>query len=147
MTAEFVLKSSLRHAFESEDLNLGSISELMDEAAREQVSLDTTLLSYVLKSRLESLANQLEANPADGHVFRQFERAVRLATTLPFDVDLWKAQNVSYHILQNICAGNTMDIKDQPWLERWLDIATRLSLRCEHLFTMAEPISPAIEAA
>jgi alpha-amylase/alpha-mannosidase (GH57 family) len=147
MTAEFVLNSRLRHAFESEDLNLGSISELMDEAAREQVSLDTTLLSYVLKSRLESLANQLEANPEDGHVFRQFERAVRLATTLPFDVDLWKAQNVSYHILQNVCAGNTLDIKHQPWLERWLDIATRLSLRCENLFTMAAPISPAIEAA
>jgi alpha-amylase/alpha-mannosidase (GH57 family) len=147
MTAEFVLNSSLRHAFEAADLDLGLIAGLMDAAAREEVSLDTTLLSYVLKNRLEALADQLVSQPEDAHALEQFERAVRLATSLPFEVDLWKAQNLTYRIVYDACAVGIVADKNQGWLQRWLEIAGKLNIRCDRMLAQPVPAEPVIQAA
>jgi hypothetical protein len=131
VTAEFVLNSSLRHAFEAEELDLGAIAALMDAAARDEISLETAGLSYVLKRRLATLADLLAADPAAPAVFSQFEAAVRLARSLPFEVDLWHAQNLCYRVLQEVRqrAGNEMDAHAEEWLQRWLAIAEKLNLR------------------
>jgi alpha-amylase/alpha-mannosidase (GH57 family) len=131
VTAEFVLNSSLRHAFEAEELDLGAIAALMDAAARDEVTLDTAGLSYVLKRRLATLADLLAADPAAPAIFAQFEAAVRLARSLPFEVDLWHAQNLCYRVLQEVRqrARNELDAHTEEWLQRWLAIAEKLNLR------------------
>lgn len=131
MTAEFVLNSSLRHAFEAEEIDLGLIASLMDSAAREEVALDTAGLSFVLKNRLTELAEQVAVNPMDPEVLSRFEKAVRLARSLPFEVDLWKAQNVSYQVLHKVCSQAPQDPKLQASVEKWRVIADKLGLRCD----------------
>jgi alpha-amylase/alpha-mannosidase (GH57 family) len=129
-TAEFVINSSLRHAFEAETLDLGAIASLMDSAARDEITLDGPGLSYVLKRRLAELAERLTDDPAEPTAFAQFETAVRLARSLPFEVDLWHAQNACYRVLQEFCGGNGINAAGQEWLPRWLAIAEKLNLRC-----------------
>ena len=131
MTAEFVLNSSLRHAFEAEEIDLGLIASLMDSAAREEVALDTAGLSFALKNRLTDLAEQVAVNPMDPEVLSRFEKAVRLARSLPFEVDLWKAQNVSYQVLHKVCSEAPQDPKLQTSVEKWRVIADKLGLRCD----------------
>jgi len=131
MTAEFVLNSSLRHAFEAEEIDLGLIASLMDSAAREEVALDTAGLSFALKNRLTDLAEQVAVNPMDPEVLSRFEKAVRLARSLPFEVDLWKAQNVSYQVLHKVCSEAPQDPKLQASVEKWRVIADKLGLRCD----------------
>ena len=130
VTAEFVVNSSLRHAFEAEEVDLGAIAALMDAAARDEITLDTPGLSYALKKRLSELAGELAADPAEPGVFAQFEAAVRLARSLPFEVDLWHAQNVCYRVLQDLCTDAGIDAGARDWVQRWLAIAEKLNLRC-----------------
>ena len=130
VTAEFVVNSSLRHAFEAEEVDLGAIAALMDAAARDEITLDTPGLSYALKRRLSELAGELAADPAEPGVFAQFEAAVRLARSLPFEVDLWHAQNVCYRVLQDLCTDAGIDPGARDWVQRWLAIAEKLNLRC-----------------
>ena len=130
VTAEFVVNSSLRHAFEAEEVDLGAIAALMDAAARDEITLDTPGLSYALKKRLSELAGELAADPAEPGVFAQFEAAVRLARSLPFEVDLWHAQNVCYRVLQDLCTDAGIDPGARDWVQRWLAIAEKLNLRC-----------------
>lgn len=130
VTAEFVVNSSLRHAFEAEDPDLGAIAALMDAAARDEITLDTAGLSYALKRRLSELARQLASDPAEPEVFARFEAVVRLARSLPFEVDLWHAQNVCYRVLQDLCQEGGIEPDAREWAERWLAIAEKLNLRC-----------------
>jgi alpha-amylase/alpha-mannosidase (GH57 family) len=147
-TAEFVINSNLRHAFEAEDLDLGAIAALMDAAARDEITLDIPGLSYALKKRLAHLAERLADNPAEPTVFAQFEGAVRLARSLPFEVDLWTAQNVCYRVLQEVCGGEPVSAADQEWLQRWLAIADKLHLKCAGFAMEAtSPPEPVPQAA
>jgi hypothetical protein len=102
----------------------------MDAAARDEITLDTAGLSYVLKRRLATLSDILAANPAEPIAFAQFEVAVRLARSLAFEVDLWHAQNVCYRVLQDVCKPNGDKLAEQDWLQRWLAIAEKLNLKC-----------------
>ena len=141
-TAEFVLNSSLRHAFEADELDLGAIAALMDAAARDEITLDTAGLSYVLKRRLASLSDLLAANPAEPMAFAQFEVAVRLARSLPFEIDLWHAQNVCYRVLQDICRPHDSKPAEQELRQRWLTIAEKLNLKCAAPAVDAVPPPP-----
>ncbi len=128
-TAEFVINSSLRHAFEADELDLGSIAALMDAAARDEITLDTAGLSYVLKRRLATLSDILAADPTEPNVFAQFEVAVRLARSLPFEVDLWHAQNLCYRVLQEAREPDSGEPAEHEWRQRWLAIADKLNLK------------------
>jgi hypothetical protein len=141
-TAEFVLNSSLRHAFEADELDLGAIAALMDAAARDEITLDTAGLSYVLKRRLARLSDLLAVNPAEPMVFAQFEVAVRLARSLPFEIDLWHAQNVCYRVLQDISGPNDTEGAEQELRQRWLTIADKLNLKCAAPAANAVPPPP-----
>lgn len=133
ITAEFVLNSSLRRAFEEEQLDLGRIAALLDATAREKITLDAVSLSFVLKNRLEVMADQLLENSEDGEFIERFEGAVRLSRSLPFEVDLWKVQNVYYKLLSRVCpqVQAKADAYSQEWLRRFLALGSVLGLHCE----------------
>jgi alpha-amylase/alpha-mannosidase (GH57 family) len=141
-TAEFVVNSSLRHAFAAEELDLGAIAALMDAAARDEITLDSPGLSYVLKKRLAALAGVLAADPAEPSLFGKFETAVRLARSLPFEVDLWTAQNVCYRVLQEFRRAAGTQAGAQQWLPRWEAIAEKLNLKAAPPAPSEMPPSP-----
>jgi alpha-amylase/alpha-mannosidase (GH57 family) len=131
ITAEFVLNSSLRRAFEDERLDLGRIAALLDAVAREKITLDTVSLSYVLKKRLEAISNELLEDPQNLDRVTQFEAAVRLTRTLPFEVDLWRAQNVYYKLLSRVAQDvqAKSDAFSQEWLQHFLGLGPLLGLQ------------------
>ena len=144
ITAEFVLNSSLRRAFEEERLDLGRIAALLDAVAREKITLDTVSLSYVLKKRLERMANEVLEHPQDLDKVTQFEAAVRLTRTLPFEVDLWRAQNVYYKLLSRVAlqVQTRSDAFGQEWLQHFLNLGSVLGLHIEvPTTTPAEPMA------
>jgi alpha-amylase/alpha-mannosidase (GH57 family) len=140
ITAEFVLNSSLRRAFEEEDFDLGRVAALLDAAVREKITLDAVSLSFVLKNRLETMADQLLSNTENIEFLERFEAAVRLSRSLPFEVDLWKVQNVYYKLLSRVCpqVQARADTYSQEWLRRFLALGSVLGLHCQ-VPTSSEP--------
>jgi hypothetical protein len=102
LTAEFVLNRTLQRAFEEEDLNYDRIANLLDTAKQEKIGLDVPGLSYALKKRLNQMADDFAGDPEDLDRLRGFESAIEMVRKLPFEVDLWKVQNVYYDLLQKL---------------------------------------------
>jgi alpha-amylase/alpha-mannosidase (GH57 family) len=125
LTAEFVLNSSLRRELQEPELGLDRIHALLDEAARENVNLDAAGLEYALRRRMVALADELLRSPGDVAILREADNLVGLARSLPFEVNLWRAQNAYYEILQS----DYRHFRDNPeWLRHFISLGERLGM-------------------
>jgi hypothetical protein len=104
MTAEFVINSALRRAFERPELDFERIHSLLDSARREGVNLDSTGLEFVLRQRMVQVMNWYRQEPMNLARLQTAHAAISLARTVPFTVNLWKAQNLYYELLQTLLA-------------------------------------------
>ena len=101
VTSQFVINSELRHAFEAEALSVPEIELLLESARREQIQLDAPGISYALKRRVALMADELAVYPRR-QTLELYRDSVKLARSLPFEVDLWSLQNVYYRLLQTV---------------------------------------------
>ncbi len=99
-TAEFVLNSNLRRAFENRELDPERIRTLLGEAKLEGVRLDEDTLEYTLRRTIERMANELLLNPSEISLLQSLNAVLDLTRSLPFTVNLWKPQNAYYEIVQ-----------------------------------------------
>jgi alpha-amylase/alpha-mannosidase (GH57 family) len=98
IAANFAINASLRRAIEAEVFDTAEIDALLASAAADQVTLDTTVLSFAAGQRMKRAMVRLEAaaegdHPANGAMHVALTIAAAL-TTLPFEVNLWQAQNI-----------------------------------------------------
>jgi hypothetical protein len=132
--AEFVLNTRLRRALADEKWDPESMKPLLADAAAANVALDVPTLEYILRKRLEKLADQLHDNPSNVGLLEALDAAVGVARSLPLEVNLWKIQNVCYDLLKT----TYLDFRTQaqetgraagPWVQHFRSLAERLSLR------------------
>jgi hypothetical protein len=100
-TAEFVLNTSLRRAFNAEELNVERIKTLIETAEREKIQWDSAWLAYSLTRRFTKMVADLALKPREDLLHR-FNLAVDLVQSLPFEVDLGRVQNVYFQLQQNV---------------------------------------------
>jgi alpha-amylase/alpha-mannosidase (GH57 family) len=125
VTAEFVLNSRLRAAFSSENLNIGEIQELLNTVRREGIELDSAGLSFVLKKTINRIADELEQDPTLKNLAR-FDDALSLLKMLPFEVDLWRTQNLFFELLQR--APQVPEFQNEEAQNHLISIGERLGL-------------------
>jgi len=104
------------------------------EARLEDVSIDERMLAYAFERRLEVLAQRFGADPAKLGALERLEAFTALVRRLPFDVNLWKAQNICYRVLHGVFdefRGRAAkgDSKSERWLERFRALADHLLVR------------------
>jgi alpha-amylase/alpha-mannosidase (GH57 family) len=92
--AEFALNSRLREALADDDMDLEQIKRLLDEARFGDLALDSTTLEYTLRMTMERLFGTFREEPGKLENLERLEAIVDMATSLPFAVVLWTAQNV-----------------------------------------------------
>jgi len=98
LAANYAINSSLRRAIEADSFDPNEIQALLAHATADQVVLDTANLSFVAGQRMKRTMVQLEAAAEAERAMRgALQTALTVATTLrtlPFDVNLWQAQNI-----------------------------------------------------
>jgi hypothetical protein len=99
--AEFVLNLSLRRAFEAEKLDLEYINDLLDEARLAGVSFDATTLEMVIRKKIEGFALILAQGIEDILMLQELEGIIRVLDLLPFQVNIWKVQNICFQLLNS----------------------------------------------
>jgi alpha-amylase/alpha-mannosidase (GH57 family) len=92
--ASFILNIDLRRAFADDAADLDHVQALLDEVKTWRVDLDTNGLAYTLRHTVDRLALGFQARPAELRLLERFEQLVTLARGLPFEVELWRPQNV-----------------------------------------------------
>jgi len=95
-SAESALNSLLRDAFAGDDLEPDSIHDLLQEAEAVHIDLDVSTLEFALRRRMESMAEVIVANVADLPSIARLRKAVHLARSLPFSVNIWWVQNLCH---------------------------------------------------
>ncbi|MDQ7784818.1 MAG: DUF3536 domain-containing protein [Desulfomonilaceae bacterium] len=97
--AELTLNAKLRRAFQGDGLDPEVVLPLLEEARLAGVNVDGTSLGLLAAGNVEHLAEQLLEQPDDLSCMETLNRAASLVRTLPFEVNLWKTQNICYNIV------------------------------------------------
>lgn len=135
-TAELVLNSNLRRAFEDEELDPERIRTLLGEAKLEGVKLDADTLEYTLRRSIERMANQLLVNPSETSLLQRLNAILDTTRSLPFMVNLWKAQNAYYEIFQTVYPefrdrAEKGDENARTWVGLFTSLGDKLSIRVQ----------------
>ncbi len=135
-TAEFVLNFYLHQAFESGEIDPEAIQTLVVEARALKVNLDGVSLEYTLRLTLERLAAGFREAPGDFSALRQLAAAVSLAKAMPFEVMLWKVQNIYYEMARTVLPewrwkAEHGEAAAKDWLAIFLPLGRDLSVKVD----------------
>jgi len=131
--AAFALNSNLRHTFEDpENLDFARINALLEESRTFNIELDGATLGFALRKTIKRMSEQLLENPGDMQLMIKLETAAGLAKNLPFEVNIWRAQNNFYSMLQHLPEytdrANREDSEAQRWINHLLALGSNLSV-------------------
>jgi alpha-amylase/alpha-mannosidase (GH57 family) len=132
--AEFILNLDLRRACENEQTDLKDIGSLLKEALRWQVTLDTACLGYVLTRRIERQVERFRAQPEKLSLLKGLKEVLELARSLSLELDLCKAQNTYYEMLQSVflvfrTRAEQGDERAQTWVAHFAALGQPLRVR------------------
>ena len=93
------MNAKLRAALQGEGLEPEVVRPLLEEARLAGATLDGTALGLLLAGNVEHLAEQLLEHPDDLSRMERLNKAAKLVRALPFEVNLWKTQNMCYQVV------------------------------------------------
>jgi len=142
--AEFTLNAELRRAFEARQLDLEHVRARLAEASALGIPLHDASLEFALRRRIETIAEEFAEQPAELPLLEALETASVLAALLPFEVNLWAAQNIYYEVLLDRYGGfrekaEQGDAEAREWIQHFQQLGGLLRMRVEAGAPAAEP--------
>jgi alpha-amylase/alpha-mannosidase (GH57 family) len=132
LAAGFAINAGLRRALETDPVDEPQLRSFLSLAKADQVSLETVTLSYLVDQRMKSAMVELQMSSG---ALETLDRALALGRTLrelPFELNLWQAQNIWYEILRTSGYALTALGPDerQPWEKNFSELGSCLSIDC-----------------
>ena len=133
LAAEFAINAGLRKALEGEPVDQALLRSFLALAKADQIPLETATLSYIADQRMKRAMVELQISAGS---LEALDRALALARTLvelPFELNLWQAQNIWYEILRVSSYGLTaLATDDRPrWEKDFCELGSCLSIDYE----------------
>jgi hypothetical protein len=133
--AELVLNVDLKRALAG-PIDSEAVQRLLNEASGLGLDLDEDGLSYALERSLEALVDRLRETPEDAALLSRVDAVADLARKPPFRVNLWRAQNRCYEMLEAAypVIKEEADAGEAPaaeWVERFRALAGKLGFRVD----------------
>jgi hypothetical protein len=132
---ELILSTNIRHELLSKELDLKEIQRLVEESKRWSLELDKQSLGFVASQRVNSLMQRLAGIPEDITLLETIGDVLRVLSTIPLELDLWKAQNIYFSIgtqrHDEMEKGSDQgDGNAKTWLEHFNRLGEHLNVRC-----------------
>jgi alpha-amylase/alpha-mannosidase (GH57 family) len=130
LAAGFAVNAGLRRVIEGNPIDVAQMRSLLAMAKADQVPLETATLSYIADQRMKLAMVDLQRSAGS---LKVLDRALMLARTiavLPFDLNLWQAQNIWYEILRSSGYGLTaLAAEERPrWEKDFNDLGACLTI-------------------
>jgi len=132
LAAGFAINAGLRKALEADPIDQAQLRSFLSLAKVDQIPLETPTLSYIADQRMKRAMVELQMSSGS---LESLDRALGLAHTLmemPFELNLWQAQNIWYEILRT--SGYSLTALAAEDRERWeknfCELGTCLSIDC-----------------
>jgi alpha-amylase/alpha-mannosidase (GH57 family) len=134
LAAEFVLNEDLRQALQAEPLDAVHLRELLEQAREDEVPLHGQELGYLASQSLKRALLRVQQNPGDPAALASALERTATLHTLPFEVNLWQAQNIWNTLLHSASPPELMRaLQDPAWLDPFLELGRRLDLQVDAL--------------
>jgi alpha-amylase/alpha-mannosidase (GH57 family) len=133
LAAGFAINAGLRRVLESEPIDQAQMRSYLALAKADQVLLDTATLSYIVDQRMKRAMVELQSFAGSLEIL---ERALVLALAvkeLPFELNLWQAQNIWYEIMRSPNGEISALSKEDRvrWEKSFNELGKRLSFDTE----------------
>ncbi|HEY2860424.1 MAG TPA: DUF3536 domain-containing protein [Terracidiphilus sp.] len=119
LAAGFAVNAGLRRALEGDPIDLPLMRSYLNLAKADQVQLETATLSYLADQRMKLAMVELQMSQGS---LEMLDRSLTLARTLielPFELNLWQAQNIWYEIMRSSnYALSSLSPGDRPYWDR-----------------------------
>jgi alpha-amylase/alpha-mannosidase (GH57 family) len=119
LAAGFAVNAGLRRALEGDPIDLPLMRSYLSLAKADQVQLETATLSYLADQRMKLAMVELQMSQGS---LEMLDRSLTLARTLvelPFELNLWQAQNIWYEIMRSSSyALSSQSPGDRPFWDR-----------------------------
>jgi hypothetical protein len=132
LAAGFAVNAGLRRALETDPIDQAQLRSFLSLSKADQVPLETATLSYIADQRMKRSMIELQMSSGSLEIL---ERALVLARTLvelPFELNLWQAQNIWYEILRTANYALTALAADNrpDWEKNFNELGSCLSIDC-----------------
>ncbi len=113
VAASFAINAGLRRALEAEPIDAIQTRSWLGLANADQITLDKQLLGFIADRKMKLVMLALHEHPEDLAAVEDALLVARTLHELPFDVNLWQAQNLWYDTYRYH--------RDKPPSEEWLE--------------------------
>jgi alpha-amylase/alpha-mannosidase (GH57 family) len=134
--AEYTLNSDLRRCFGGERPDLEEVERLLSDLQRWQLKVESGGLGLIPQLFLERGLENISRNPMNLENLQYLRRGMGLLHRLPVSLNLWRAQNLYFKLLQEVYpqvqerAGRGEQVA-RSWVEAFLAIGRELSIRVD----------------
>ena len=132
LAAGFAINAGLRRVLEADPIDQIKLRSFLLLAKADQIPLETATLSYIADGRMKRAMIDLQMSSGSLEALERALGLSRMLAELPFDLNLWQAQNVWYEILRTSSYALTaLAAEDRPrWEKNFSDLGTCLSIDC-----------------
>jgi len=144
LAAGFAINAGLRRALETDPIDIAQMRSFLSLAKADQVPLEAATLSYIADQRMKRAMVELQMSAGS---LEMLDRALTLAlnlSELPFDLNLWQAQNIWYEILRTANDELTALSPEerQRWDEHFGGLGTCLKIDCASITADEAAVAP-----
>ena len=97
---DFALHQDLQTALSREDVDAAKVKPLLDQIRRSGVSPEEVSLEFAFRQVVEKWALKWRDSPDDPDAREALSRVLDVLDILPFQVNLWAAQNAAYEVVK-----------------------------------------------
>jgi alpha-amylase/alpha-mannosidase (GH57 family) len=121
--ADYTLNLEIRRKFESEEVNIAQVKQLLDDISKWDVTLETVTLEFLIRKRLEGMMEELSRNPSEYAILQSVLSMLETVMSLPLELNLWQTQNIYYGMLHTPFYRECLAGSDQGNDEclRWME--------------------------
>jgi alpha-amylase/alpha-mannosidase (GH57 family) len=132
LAAGFAINAGLRRALDNDPIDQPQLRSFLSLAKADQVSLESATLSFIADQRMKRAMVELQMSSGSLEALDRALSLARILTELPFDLNLWQAQNIWYEILRTSSYALTaLTADDRPgWEKDFSELGTCLSIDC-----------------
>ena len=127
LAAGFAVNAGLRRALEGDPIDQSQLRSFLSLAKADQVQLETATLSYISDQRMKRAMIELQMSSGSLEMLDRAVSLARIITELPFELNLWQAQNIWYEIMRSASyALTSLAPEDRPAWDRGFSELGRL---------------------
>ena len=135
LAATFAVNAGLRRVLEADPIDQAQLRSYLSLAKADQVQLETANLSYIVDQRMKRAMVELQMSSGSLEILDRTLVLARILVELPFELNLWQAQNIWYEIFRTAPYALTSLAEESrgAWDASFRELGCCLSIDCSSI--------------